>query len=283
MFNRRSNPRIKSVTTLLLGLAIAFCSSTVLAEQRIVSLAPHITEILFAVGAGEEIVGAVSYSDYPEEALEIPRIGSYDRISYESILALQPTLIIGWDGGNGEDSLERLRQLGLNVYSHNPTSLEDVGESIRKLGELSGHAEAGEEQAESFFQQLEELRESYSERDKISLFYQIWNEPIMSINGKHLISDVIRLCGGENIYADAIPVAPKVSIESVVRLNPEVIIAAGMAGERPEWLDDWLQWPSIEAAAKGQLFSVHPDLLHRHSPRIIEGAKQMCQLLDSVR
>jgi len=258
-------------------------STSVFAQERIVSLAPHITELLYAVGAGEEIVGTVSYSDYPAEAEEIPRIGSYDRISYESILALQPTLVIAWQSGNGEDSIARLEELGLNVFSHEPRTLEEVGESLRVFGELTGHGELGVQQSTAYLARLENFRETYQNAEPVSLFYQLWNEPQMTVNGEHLISDVIRLCGGENIFDDAVTLIPRISIESVVRLNPEVIIAPGMAEERPEWLDDWREWPAIEAAEKNQLFSINPDLMHRHSPRILDGAEQMCEILDGVR
>ncbi len=260
--------------------AFATCLS---AEERIISLAPHITELLFAIGAGEEIVGAVSYSDYPAAANDIPRIGSYDRISYESVLALEPSLVIGWGSGNGEESIVRLRELGLEVYDNNPVTLEDVGQSLKIFGELTGHAEEGARQSAAYFARLELLRSTYTDSAPIRLFYQLWNEPQMTVNGNHLISDVIRLCGGVNIFADAVPLVPRVSIESVVRLNPQAIIAPGMSEQRPEWLDDWYRWPSIEAVEKGHLFSINPDLMHRHSPRILDGADQLCQILESIR
>ena len=265
------------------GIFLFFSSFPLFAQERIISLAPHITELLYAVGAGSEIVGTVSYSDFPTEAEQIPRIGSYDRISYESIVALQPTLVIAWESGNGEDAIARIQELGFNLYSHEPRTLEDVGESLRILGELTGHHEQGLRQSELYLGRLQSLREEYRDAEPVSLFYQLWNEPQMTVNGEHLISDVIRLCGGENIFADAVTLIPRISIESVVRLNPEVIIAPGMATERPEWLDDWREWPAIEAAQKNNLFSIDPDLMHRHSPRILDGAEQLCEILKQVR
>lgn len=252
-------------------------------EQRFISLAPHITELLYAVGAGDEIVGAVSYSDFPKEAEEIPRIGSYDRINYEEIIALQPTLIFGWESGNGKESLERLGELGLRVYSHEPRTLEDVGSSLKIFGELTQHIAQGEKQSQLFADRLEKLRREYSNRTPVSLFYQLWNEPNLTINDDHLISDVIRLCGGSNIFADAIPLVPKVGAETVVRRAPEVIVATGMTAERPAWLDDWKQWSSIPAVKNNFLFSINPDWLHRHSPRILDGAEQMCGYLEKSR
>lgn len=252
-------------------------------KQRLISLAPHITELLFAIGAGDEIVGSVSYSDFPEQAKDIPRIGSYDKINYEAVMAKKPTLVVGWNSGNGEESITRLRELGINVYSHELKTLEDVAESLVILGELTGHASQGKKRSESFLSRLQGLRDQYSALKPVKLYYQLWNEPQMTVNDDHLISDVIRLCGGENIFYDAVPLVPKVSVESVLRRSPEVIIATGMAGERPEWLDDWKQWAFIPAVKNEQLYHIHPDLLHRHSPRILEGAEQLCVALNQAR
>ena len=252
-------------------------------QHRLISLAPHITELLFAVGAGEQIVGTVSYSDYPEQANHIPRIGSYDKINYEAVVAKRPTLVIGWQTGNGSDSLARLEELGLSVYSHEPRSLEDVAESLSILGRITGNGEQGEQQSEQFLQRLSQLRKEYSKLTPVTMYYQLWNEPQMTVNDEHLIADVIRLCGGQNIFADAVPLVPKISVESILRREPEVIVATGMAGERPEWLDDWRKWSSIPAAKNQQLYHIHPDLLHRHSPRILEGAEQLCEALEKAR
>jgi iron complex transport system substrate-binding protein len=257
--------------------------NTLYAEERIISLAPHITEVLFAVGAGSEIVGVVEYSDYPESANQIPRIGNSSQLSYEAILAMQPTLVVAWQSGNGQEDIQRLRELGLNVYSHNPHTLEDVADSLRIIGELSGHAEEGADQAEIFLDRLGGLRAKYSNLELVQVYYQLGNEPQMTLNGTHLVSDVIRLCGGKNIFSDAIPLVPRISVESVVRANPEVIIAATVDSQKPEWLDDWLNWPSIQAASNNDLYAVNADFMHRHSSRILDGAEQMCEILEQVR
>jgi iron complex transport system substrate-binding protein len=272
----------------IFGLAVLTLSSVLQATElraaeRIISLAPHITEILYAVGAGDEIVGAVDYSDYPAAALDIPRIGSSDRINYEAIVALDPTLIFGWESGNGIESLNRLRELGLTVYSHNPETLGDVADSLKLFAELTGHSDMGEQQFRLFNERWQRLEQKYRHSKPLTVYYQIWNEPQMTVNGDHLISDVIELCGGVNPFADALPLIPRIGVESVIQADPEVIIAAGMAGERPVWLDDWNQWPSMVAVANERLFFVHPDLMHRHSPRILEGAEQVCQILDRAR
>ena len=268
---------------LLLSLSMATFQNTVRAEERIVSLAPHITELLFAVGAGPEIVGAVEYSDYPEAANQIPRIGNSSQLSYETILAMRPSLVIAWQSGNGPDDIQRLRDFGLNVYSHNPETLEDVAESLRIVGQLSGHAEEGVDQSEIFLQRLRRLRAQYADAELVRVYYQMGNEPQMTLNGAHLVSDVIRLCGGENIFTDAVPLVPRVSVESVIRANPEVIVAATTDALNPDWLDDWLSWSSVQAAAKSHLYAVNADFMHRHSPRILDGAQQLCEILELVR
>lgn len=266
-----------------LFLTLLFTPAQAQQEQRIVSLAPHITEILFAVGAGSEIVGVVEYSDFPEAAKQIQTIGNSERINYEQILALRPTLVVAWQSGNGEEGIARMRELGLNVFSYEPQTMEDVAESLRVIGELSGHSQQGEEQADLFMQRLDQLKLSYSNVEKIRVFYQLGDEPHMTLNGEHLVSDVIELCGGENIFANAIPLVPRISVESVVRLNPAVIIGPSKAQELPDWLSNWRQWPSIQAAQKNSLFSVDPDFMHRHSPRILDGAEQICGILEKVR
>jgi iron complex transport system substrate-binding protein len=251
--------------------------------QRIISLAPHITELLFAVGAGDEIVGTVSYSDYPIRANEIPRIGSHNKFNYEAILALRPTLVIGWDSGNGDESLNRIKQLELRVYSFESRSLDEVASSLSVLGELTGNAKQGDVQASLFRQRVNTIKKQYSKVKPVSVYYQLWNEPQMTVNDKHLISDVIRLCGGRNIFADAASLIPKVGIESIVRRAPEVIIAASASKGPPKWLDDWRNWSSIPAVKNNHLYYVQSDLLHRHSSRILDGADQVCEILSTAR
>jgi iron complex transport system substrate-binding protein len=250
---------------------------------RVVSLAPHITEVVFAAGAGEQLIGAVSYSDYPEAAKDIPRVGSYDTVSYETLVALNPDLVLAWHEGNGDEVVARLESFGLNVYVSEPRKLEDVAVSLRAVGKLTGNEEIAEAAAQTFLQQLSHLRETYSTQEPVSVYYQIWDEPLLTLNGDHLISDVVRLCGGHNVFADAIALVSRISVESVIRADPEVIVASGMDKARPEWLDDWREWTSMTAVKNGQLYFVPPDVLQRHTPRIIEGASLLCEALQKAR
>jgi len=250
---------------------------------RVISLAPHITEVVYAAGAGEQLVGAVSYSDYPEAARAIPRVGSYDSVSYETLLTLKPDLVLAWHEGNGEDVVTRLQSLGLNVYVGEPRALEDVAESLRVIGVLTGNEQVANAAASHFMQQLNALQETYSSREPVTVYYQIWNEPLLTLNGDHLISDVVRLCGGRNVFSDAMPLVSRISVESVLRANPQVIIASGMDKARPEWLDDWREWSAMTAVKNDQLYFIPPDILQRHTPRIIEGATLMCEKLQQAR
>ncbi len=250
---------------------------------RVISLAPHMTEVAFAAGAGEQLIGAVSYSDYPEAAKAIPRVGSYDNVSYETLVALDPDLVLAWRSGNGDEVIKRLESLGLTVYIDESKTLEDVARSVRAVGVLTGNEAVAEAQARSFLQQLSQLRETYSKGQEISVYYQIWDEPLLTLNGEHLISDVVRLCGGRNVFADSPALVSRISVESVIRADPQVVIASGMDKARPEWLDKWRAWTSMTAVENDQLYFVPPDVLQRHTPRIIEGASLVCEKLQLAR
>jgi len=251
--------------------------------ERIVALAPHIVENLYSAGAGEYIVGAVDYCDYPEAAQKIPRVGAISAFSLEAIINLKPDLVVVWHSGRGGRILEKLEQLGMPVYASDPHTLEDVAKSIRDFGLLTGKSKYAEKSANAFELQYKSLRDKYYQASSLSTLYQVWDDPIQTLNGEHFISDVIRLCGGENVFADALSLAPKISVESVIQKNPEVIIASGMGEERPDWLDTWKKWKNINAVKSGNLFFVPPDLIQRHTVRILEGATLICEQLYMAR
>ncbi|WP_111640954.1 cobalamin-binding protein [Marinimicrobium alkaliphilum] len=251
--------------------------------QRIVALAPHIVENVYSAGAGDRLVGAVSYSNYPPEAEQLPRVGSYKAASVEQILALQPDLVMMWESGSSRDTLRQLERMGIAVYVGEPNELEDVAEAIRHIGVLAGTETVAEQSAERYLERLAQLRATYSEAESVSVFYQVWNQPLQTLSGQHLISDVIRLCGGRNIYADAASIAPVVNMESLLDRNPAVIVASGMGEERPQWLDEWRDWPGLTAVRHDNLFFVPPDLIQRHTARILDGAALFCEHIDTAR
>ena len=251
--------------------------------ERVVALAPHLVENIFTAGAGDTLVGVVEYSNYPLEALSIPIVGGYEKTNHEKILELNPDLILAWESGNSHSSVKRLRELGFPVYINQPDKLEDVARSIRDIGVLTGRNETAEEAATEYLSVLEKVRTAYRNVDKVTAFYQVWNKPLQTINGQHIISDAMATCGGVNIYADEFAVAPVINIESILERDPQVIIASGMSSARPEWLDDWLEWPALSAVKEGNLFFVNPDHIQRHTVRILLGIESICLQLDEAR
>lgn len=248
-----------------------------------VALAPHIVENLFSIGAGDLIVGAVSHSDFPKEALDLPIVGGYKKINFEAILALEPDVVIGWTTGNSTDSLSKIEELGIPVILDQPDTLEDIAASLRMLGQLTGLEVEADKKADEFLEKLSAFQEVNLDKPKVKTFYQVWNEPLITINGKHIISDAIETCGGTNVFSSSIATAPRTNIESVIAKAPEAIIASGMGEARPEWLDDWKQWKAIPAANKGNLFFVNPDHLQRHTVRQLLAIESICEQLDQVR
>ena len=251
--------------------------------RRIITLAPHLTEALYAAGAGQYIVATVSYSDFPEQAKRIPRIGSYVRPDLEAIVNLKPDLIVAWQSSNSQPHLDKLRALGIPVFVDEPRNIIDVATTIERLGKLAATTEQAKKHNVDFLQTYVRLQKKYSDRKIIKLFYQFWNEPLMTISGEHLIGEVMELCGAENVFAEALGLAPKVSVEAVLQAKPEVIVAASMGDAYRKWLAYWRQWTILPAVKNNHLYSVNPDYLHRAGPRILLGAEQLCKAVDRAR
>lgn len=252
--------------------------------KRIVSLAPHLTEILYAAGLGEKIVGAVDYSDYPKDARSIPRIGAYNRIDIESLIGLKPDLVVAWKEGNGEKSIEAITSLGVPVYLNAPRDIDSIATTIQNLGRLGGNEAFARQTADHFRAQFQILRQQYANRQPISVYYQISPQPLMTLNKEHVVSQLIEMCGGHNVFSDLSVIAPVVTVEGVLKANPEVIIASGMTGGMsPEGLGEWRKWPDIEAVKRDNLYHISADLLQRQGPRMLQGAQLLCWQLDEAR
>ncbi len=251
--------------------------------QRIISLAPHVTELLFAAGAGDKIVGVVDYSNHPEAAKKIPNIGAYDNFDYERIKQLKPDLIVGWQSGNPAEKIAHLETLGFVVFLSEPRTFAGIASAVERFGQLSNNTASAHAAASEFTASIEQLRKRYRHQAKVSLFYEIWNAPLMTLNGEHLFNQVAELCGANNVFASLPQLAPQISEEAVLAANPQMILASGMDANRPEWLDKWRRWPQLQAVKNNHLYAVHPDLLQRQSLRIADGAQQVCAMVDQVR
>jgi len=250
--------------------------------QRIVALAPHIVENLYSAGAGDRLVGVVSYSNFPEAARSVAQVGSFNAFSLEQIVAARPDLILMWGSGNGAGALEKLERLGIPVYVSELRQLEDIPNSIRLLGRLAGTSSSAEAEALRLEQGFAALAKRYDNTARLSVFYQIWHEPLQTVNGEHLISQVITLCGGDNVFADVATLAPRINLESVLTRNPDAIVASGLGTTHPEWLDYWHRYPGLRAL-QGGLLVVDPDLIQRPTARVLDGARELCSQLQRVR
>lgn len=251
--------------------------------ERIVSLSPHTTELLYAAGAGDRVSGVASYSDYPPAAQRLPQVGDAANLNLESILALKPDLIVAWKSGNVGHQLEQLQRFGIPVFFSEPRRMEDIASNLQRLGRLAGTEAIADAAAQTFLAGYQALRREYSGRTPVRTFYEIWDQPLTTINGEQLISQAIRLCGGRNIFAGLPTLAPVVTREAVVAADPQAIIASGQAVERPEWLKNWEAWPQVTAVRNGQLYVIDPDLVQRQTPRILAGARIMCGQIEQAR
>jgi iron complex transport system substrate-binding protein len=255
--------------------------------QRVISLAPHVTELIYAAGGGSKLVGTVSYSDYPPAAQKVPRVGDNKALDLERIVALKPDLIVVWRHGNAQAQLERLRELHIPLFFSEPHQLDDVAVTLTRLGSLLGTSGTADAAASAYRADIERLRTRYANRPPVSVFYEVWDQPLMTLNGTHMISDVITLCGGRNVFAQLAPLVPTVSTEAVIAANPEAIVTASAGATKPDAplakLDSWHTWPSLTAVARNNLFAIDGDLIDRPAPRIAQGAEQLCEDLEVAR
>ncbi|MGF6276327.1 iron complex transport system substrate-binding protein [Massilia sp. UYP11] len=248
---------------------------------RVVSMAPSVTELLFAAGGGSQIVGAVNYSDYPEAAKRIPRIGSNREIDMELLVSLKPDLIVAWRHNSSERQIEMVRQLGIPVFQSDPQTLDGIPDAVQRLGQLLGTDAAARTSATQLREQLAGLRAKYANRSPVRTFYQVWDKPLYTLSGKHILTDAMKLCGGENIFAKLTVTAPVVSIESVLQANPEAIIAT--AEKNYGGVELWKAYGTLAAVRSNNLFTLDGNLLNRAGPRMVQGTAAMCEVLEQAR
>ncbi len=246
-------------------------------------MSPHTTELVYAAGGAERIIAAVDYSDYPEAAKRLPRIGSNRQIDMERVAALKPDLIVVWMHGSSERQIEQIRALGIPMFHSEPKKLADIPDSLNRIGKLMGTEKVADAAAADLRKQLGELTARYSGRPKVRMFYQVWDKPLHTLNGGHIVSDAVRLCGGENIYAAMKVTAPVVSFESVLGDDPEVIVSTGERSKQDGGVAVWRPYPTMTAVRRDNLFQLDGNLLNRAGPRMVAGAAALCEKLELAR
>lgn len=249
--------------------------------RRIISLAPHATELLFAAGAGPYVVGVSQYSDFPAQASRLPMVGGSNAFDIEKIVSLKPDLAVVWRSGNSAERVAKLRAVGITVFESEPRNFSDIASSIERLSRLSGTEQDGQSAADAFRKRLKKLERTYRHQPTVRVFYQIWSSPLMTLNGKHMVSEALRICGGENIFQALPSLAPTIGAEAVLQANPEAIIAA--SGGKNDGFALWRRFERLEAVRLGNLFIVDADWMNRAGPRILDGTELICSQLEQVR
>ncbi len=277
---------------LLLGATSASASVSVIDDEgstitlrqpaaRIVSLAPHLTEQLFAIGAGDRIVGTTEFADYPPAARAIARVGRAHSVDLESVAALKPDLVVIWGSGFPPATIDSVRRLGVPVFVSEPRTLDDVARSLERLGTLTGRD--GAPAAANFTAKVAALRAQYAGRAPVRVFYQVWATPLMTLSGRHVISEAITVCGGRNVFAELVPIAPQVSMEAVVAADPQLIITAEPGARAGDALAMWQRFPTLAATRRGQFVTLDADRMNRHGPRLADEIAVLCAAIDRTR
>ncbi|MFG1495781.1 cobalamin-binding protein [Saccharospirillum sp. HFRX-1] len=243
--------------------------------QGVISLVPHATELLYDINAQDQLIATVRYADYPEAAKAKPRVGDYNSLNSEAILMLEPDLIIAYPTGPARAQVDRLIELGIPVFFSDPQNFDAIAQAMRDLGQLTAQVDSANAAASDFEAAIAALQQRYANRSELSVFYEVWHEPIYTLNGDSYISDVIELCGGRNVFADLPVLSPQVSLEAVFAANPDVIVT-----DSP---DLWRQWTQLQAVQTDALISTDADVLHRPTPSLLIGATQLCVDLQRIR
>lgn len=250
--------------------------------KRIITLAPNLTELVFAAGAAEHLLAVDEYSNYPPQAAKLPRIGDAFRFDLERILTLKPDLVIAWQSGNPQTALSKLEQLGIAVWQLEITSPDEIAAAIEQIAYAVGNTHHGQQVAEQLRQRLLELRQQYEFKAPLEYFYQVAARPLFTINSQHIISRSLEICGAQNIFADLDVLAPQVSLESVIRANPQAMLAPDIEGQPPA-LESWKEWPQLRAVHNNALLYLPADTISRATPRLLDSIELACKRLDEIR
>ena len=266
---------------LLVAAVLAAAVTSAAERPRIVSLAPHLTEIAYAAGAGDALVGTVEYSDYPAAARSLPRVGDGWRVDFERVLALRPDIVLAWTSGTPRATVAQLEAMRLEVVEVPTFRLADVPAALRLIGDLAGTRAAAEPVAARFEAEARRLRGRHAGDTPLTVFVQIDDEPLFTVNGRHVISEVVELCGGRNVFAGLPQVAPQVDVEAVLARDPQVILSTDDTITDPRAL--WQRWPQLTAVRRGTIYTMPSDTVARASPRLVEGVNAVCAALDDAR
>ena len=257
-----------------LALLLLACCAQAVAVERVVSLAPSLSEIVVELGAADLLVGVLDGGDRPVALATVPSVGHYGQLNMERLLSLKPDLILLWPGSINSAQRDQLQRLSIPVYVAEPHSLEQLTTQVQAIAEQLGHADAGRQLATQLRQRLAQLRQRYQRAEPLRVFYQVWNRPLYTVGGGQIISDALSVCGARNVFDDLKLPAPQVSIESVLQRNPEVILA----GDQPQ-LEAWKAWPQVTAVAQGRLLLVPDKGLERPSGQMLEALARLCQVI----
>jgi iron complex transport system substrate-binding protein len=269
--------------TCILGLILAFGTGAFAAPPRIISLSPHITELLFDAGAGERIVGVDDMSDYPPAVAGIARVGEPSALDVEGLLKLKPTLIVLWDSGTPPRRKEELKRLNLQLYVTEQHHLDDIATTLLDFGRLAGTETVAAAAASRYRSDLTQLRSQYAGRPRLRVFFQVWDRPLYTLSGEHVVTEVLSLCGADNVFADLTTLAPAIDREAVLARDPDVILIGATGAEGARQAAAWGRFGKLRAARNQHIFTVDPSLIGRMSPRILQGVRDVCGVLDRAR
>jgi iron complex transport system substrate-binding protein len=253
-----------------------------ISPQRIISLAPGATEMLFAAGAGARVIATVDFADEPPAAKHVPRIGDVTSVDMERLVALHPDLVVVWPGGGNPAQIEKIARLGIPVYRQQVNKLADLPGSLRRLGVLAGERVVADRAARDLEGHLARLAHDYAGGQHPTVLLEVWNRPLYTVGGTHLMSDALRLCGARNVFGDLKDLGPVINTEAVIARNPDIIVAAAPPGEAASWIADWKRLGSLKAVRTGRLIAFEDQRLSRLGPSVIDATETLCRKLAAV-
>ena len=252
-------------------------------KPTVIALSPHIVEMLYDIGAGEQIIGTTSFADYPEQAKSIPIIGSYLRLQIEKVISLQPDYIIAWKSGNPSDDLTRLKQLGFNIVYSQPNSFEDIAKEMREFGQLTGHEAQAETKAKKLLNDLEEITNQHHDKTPITVFYELWARPLTTVAKGSWPQQFLDICQAKNPFKQASAAYPQINIETVLLTPIQLIIQPLSINQTDKEAYDWQNWPIIPAVENKQIIQPNADAIHRMSMRSLKELTKLCADIDKTR